>query len=107
MSEKYNVVACKSTSDFWIPIYDSLIKHLSVIVENARDMKAFTHKKTDKVDSKFIAQLALNNMIQPSRVFPKNIENFVHTFDFVMSLYKKEQILKMKLMLFLLLKCLI
>ena len=35
-------------------------------------MKAFTHKKTDKIDSEFIAQLALNKMIQPSRVFAKN-----------------------------------
>jgi transposase len=76
MSDKCNVVACESTSDFWIPIYDSLIKHLPVIVGNARDMKAFTHKKTDKVDSEFIAQLALNNMIQPSRVFPKNHREF-------------------------------
>jgi transposase len=39
-------------------------------------MKAFTHKKTDKLDSEFIAQLALNNMIQSSRVFTKNHRNF-------------------------------
>jgi transposase len=71
-SEKCDVVACESTSDFWVPIYDSLIKHLPVLVGNARDMKAFTHKKTDKVDSEFIAQLALNNMIQASRIFPKD-----------------------------------
>ena len=35
-------------------------------------MKAFTHKKTDKIDSEVIAQLALNKMIQASRVFPKD-----------------------------------
>ena len=35
-------------------------------------MKAFTHKKTDKIDSEFIAKLALNEMVQPSRIFPKN-----------------------------------
>jgi transposase len=39
-------------------------------------MKAFTHKKTDKVDSEFIAQLALNKIIQLSRVFPKNHRDF-------------------------------
>ena len=72
ISEKCDVVACESTSDFWVPIYDSLIKHLPVIIGNARDMKAFTHKKTDKIDSEVIAQLALNKMIQPSRVFPKD-----------------------------------
>jgi transposase len=72
ISEKCDIVACESTSNFWVPIYDALIKHLPVIVGNARDMKAFTHKKTDKIDSEFIAQLALNNMIQASRVFPKD-----------------------------------
>ena len=70
-SEKCDVVACESTSDFWVPIHDSLIKHLPFIVGNARDMKAFTHKKTDKIDSEVIAKLALNGMVQPSRVFPK------------------------------------
>jgi transposase len=75
-SEKCDVVACESTSDFWVPIYESLIDHLPVIVGNARDMKAFTHKKTDKIDSEVIAQLALNNMIQPSRVFPKRHREF-------------------------------
>ncbi len=76
VSEQCDVVACESTSDFWVPIYDSLIKHLPVIVGNARDMKAFTHKKTDKLDSEVIAQLALNNMIQPSRVFAKDQREF-------------------------------
>jgi len=45
ISEKCDVVTCESTSDFWVPIYDSVIKHLPVIIGNARDMKAFTHKK--------------------------------------------------------------
>ena len=76
LTENCDVVACESTSDFWVPIYDSLINHLTVIVGNARDMKAFTHKKTDKIDSEFIAQLALNNMIKPSRVFSKNQREF-------------------------------
>jgi transposase len=76
ISEQCDVVACESTSDFWVPIYDSLIRHLPVIVGNARDMKAFTHKKTDKIDSEIIAQLALNKMIQPSRVFVKNQREF-------------------------------
>ena len=75
-SEECDVVACESTSDFWVPIYDSLINHLPVIVGNARDMKAFTHKKTDKIDSEVIAKLALNQMVQPSRVFPKSHREF-------------------------------
>ena len=69
IEERCTVVACESTSDFWVPIYDTLINCILVIVGNARDMKAFTHKKTDKIDSEFIAQLALNDIIKPSRIF--------------------------------------
>jgi transposase len=76
ISEECDVVACESTSDFWVPIYDSLINHLPVLVGNARDMEAFTHKKTDKVDSEFIAQLAINNMVKGSRVFPNDHREF-------------------------------
>jgi transposase len=73
LSENCDVVACESTNDFWMPIYDSLCDHVPVIVGNARDIKGQTHKKTDKVDSEYIALLALNGMIKPSRVFPREL----------------------------------
>ncbi|GAB7016008.1 IS110 family RNA-guided transposase [Methanogenium cariaci] len=76
LSEQCDVIACESTSDYWVPIYDSLNDHIPVIVGNARDIKAFTHKKTDNVDSEFIAKLALNGMIQPSRVFTQEVRGF-------------------------------
>lgn len=69
MLQKCEVVACESTSDFWVPIYDLINDSIPVIVGNARDIKALSHKKTDKVDSEMIARLALHGMIQPSRVF--------------------------------------
>jgi len=94
ISEQCDVVACESTSDFWVPIYDSLIEHLPVIVGNARDMKAFTHKKTDKIDSEFIAQLALNQMIQPSRVFAKNKREFRSYVRLRLTLVKKRTDIK-------------
>jgi transposase len=37
ISEQCDVVACESTNEFWVPIYDSLIKHLLVIVGNTRE----------------------------------------------------------------------
>ena len=95
-SEKCDVVACESTSDFWVPIHDLLIKHLPVIVGNARDMKVFTHKKTDKIDSEVIAQLALNNMIQPSRVFPKDHRDFRSYVRLRLTLVQKRTDLKNK-----------
>ena len=94
ISEKCDVVVCESTSDFWVPIYDSFIDHLPVIVGNARDMKAFTHKKTDKIDSEVIVQLALNNMIQPSRVFPKDHRDFRSYVRLRLTLVQKRTDLK-------------
>ena len=71
-----------------------MIKHLPVIVGNARDMKALTHKKTDKLDSEFIAPLALNNMIQPSRVFSKDHRNFRSYVRLRLTLVQKRTDLK-------------
>ena len=59
ISEKCDVVACESTSYFWVPIHDSLVKHLTVIVGNARDMKVFTHKKQIKLTQKSLHNLHL------------------------------------------------
>ena len=39
-----------------------------MIVGNARDIKAISHKKTDKVDAAWIAKLALHDLIPASRV---------------------------------------
>ena len=43
-----------------------MIKQVSVIVGNSRDLKALKHNKKYKINSKVIAQLALNKMIQQS-----------------------------------------
>jgi transposase len=68
-TNKCQVVACESTSDYWVQIYDLLCDYLEVIVGNPHDMKVLSHKKTDKIDSEMIALLALKGMIRPSRVF--------------------------------------
>jgi transposase len=69
-------LGCESTSDYWVLIYDMLNQYIPVIVGNARDIKALSHKKTDKVDSEFIALLTLKGLIQPSRVMPKSHREF-------------------------------
>lgn len=76
LSNKVQVVGCESTSDYWIKIFDLLDPFVRVIVGNARDMKALSHKKTDKIDSEFIALLALKDMIRPSRIFPQEHREF-------------------------------
>ena len=39
------------------------------MVYNAQDIKALSHKKTDKMDTEIIILLALKGMIESSRVF--------------------------------------
>ena len=73
---KCQVVACESTSDYWVQIYDLLCDYLEVIVGNPHDMKVLSHKKTDKIDSEMIALLAMKGMIQSSRIFPRIHRDF-------------------------------
>jgi transposase len=79
MTYKVQVVGCESTSDYWVRIFDLLSSVCQVIVGNARDMKALSHKKTDKIDSEFIALITLKGMIHPSRIFPAEHREFRST----------------------------
>lgn len=76
LDHKCDVVACESTSDYWVCIYDLLVEHVPVLVGNAHDIKMLAHKKTDKIDSEMIALLALKGMIAPSRVMPRHHRDF-------------------------------
>lgn len=62
------VVACESTSDYWIQVSDLFAEKIPVIVGNARDIKAIPHKKTDSADAAWIAKLALHDLIPASRI---------------------------------------
>ena len=64
-------VAVESTGRFWIPIHAALEGAVELIVANAYKIKHTPGKKTDVADSEWIAELCLNNMIEPSRIFPK------------------------------------
>gem|GEM_PF-4182584 len=48
--------------------------HVGLIVANAYKIKHIPGRKTDKIDSEWIAELCLNGLIQPSRIFPENVE---------------------------------
>ncbi len=65
-------VAIESTGVYWIPIYTVLEGSIEVILANAYKVKHTPGKKTDKRDSKWLAELCLNGMIEPSRIFPKD-----------------------------------
>ena len=71
MSKGCERVAVESTGRYWVPVYSILEGTIEVIVANAYKIKHIPGRKTDLNDSEWIAELCLNNMIEPSRIFPK------------------------------------
>lgn len=64
-------VAVESTGTYWIPIHAVLEGSVDLIVANAYKIKHTPGRKTDIIDSEWIAELCLNGMIEPSRIFPQ------------------------------------
>ena len=64
-------VAVESTGTYWIPIHAVLDGTIDLIVANAYKIKHTPGRKTDISDSEWLAELCLNGMIEPSRIFPK------------------------------------
>jgi transposase len=69
ISENCDSVAFESTGDYWRTLYLVLEDQLPVTVANAHHIKHVPGKKTDITDSRWIAQLELNDLIEPSRIF--------------------------------------
>lgn len=72
INNKCEAVAFESTGVYWVPIYTVLEGNIEVILANAYKIKHTPGKKTDKRDSAWLAELCLNGMIEPSRIFPKD-----------------------------------
>ena len=68
-SENCDSVAFESTADYWRSLYQVLEGRVQVVVANAYHIKHVPGRKTDITDSQWIAQLELNNLITPSRIF--------------------------------------
>ena len=69
ISQACDSVAFESTADYWRPLYTVLHDKVPVAVANANHIKHVPGRKTDITDSRWIAQLELNNLITPSRIF--------------------------------------
>jgi transposase len=71
-SSECKVVALESTGTYWIPVYTVLEDGFDVIVANPYMIKHIRKRKNDQSDSEWIAELCLNDQIEPSRIFPKD-----------------------------------
>jgi transposase len=59
-------VCMESTGKYWIPIFNILEEHVHVILTHPKYVRAIKGKKTDKKDSKWIADLFKHDMVRAS-----------------------------------------
>jgi transposase len=81
-------VALESTGIYWYPLYSTLENHIEVIVANPYLIKNIPGGKTDISDAQGIAQLALNDLIKPLRIFPKKqreIRNLTRSREYLVN----------------------
>ena len=65
-------VAVESTGNYWIPIYNVLEGSVNFILANAYQIHHIPGRKTDTLDSEWIAEICLKNLISPSRIFTRD-----------------------------------
>jgi transposase len=71
IKENCDCVAIESTGVYWYPVHAVLENKVELILANAHQIKHTPGRKTDALDSEWIAEVALNNLIDPSRILPK------------------------------------
>lgn len=66
-------VCMESTGKYWIPVYNVLEKDCSIVLAHPKYVKAIRGKKTDKKDSKWIADLFKHDLVAGSFMPPADI----------------------------------
>jgi transposase len=69
-------VCMESTGKYWIPIFNILEDHVHVILTHPKYVRAIKGKKTDKKDSKWIADLFKHDMVRSSFIPPKDVRSW-------------------------------
>ena len=63
----------ESTGKYWIPVYNILENHCTIVLAHPKYVKAIRKKKIDKKDTKWIADLFKYNLIAESFMSPTDI----------------------------------
>jgi len=66
-------VCMESTGKYWIPVFNYLENTCTVTLANPKYVKAINGKKTDKKDSRWIADLFKHDLVPGSYIPPKEI----------------------------------
>lgn len=66
-------VCMESTGKYWIPVFNVLEGHVRVVVTHPKYVRAIKGKKTDRKDSKWIADLFRHDLVRTSFIPPREI----------------------------------
>jgi transposase len=66
-------VCVESTGKYWIPLFNVLEGYVNVVLTHPKYVRAIKGKKTDKKDSKWIADLFKHDLVKSSFIPPKDI----------------------------------
>ena len=66
-------VCMESTGKYWIPVFNILEEYCYVILTHPKYVRTIKGKKTDKKDSKWIADLFKHDMVRASFIPPKDV----------------------------------
>ena len=69
-------VCMESTGKYWIPIFNILEDHVHVILTHPKYVRAIKGQKTDKKDSKWIADLFKHDMVRASFIPPRKVRSW-------------------------------
>lgn len=69
-------VCMESTGKYWIPIFNILEDHVHVILTHPKYVRAIKGQKTDKKDSKWIADLFKHDMVRSSFIPPREVRSW-------------------------------
>ena len=75
IKEKCEAVCMESTGVFWSPVYDILHGELDVRIVNARSVKNVPGRKTDVLDSEWLAELLRCGLLKSSFIPSKELRN--------------------------------
>jgi transposase len=64
-------VAMESTGDYWKPVFNVLEGTFEVYLVNAKHVKHVPGRKTDALDSEWLAELMVHGLLKPSFIPPK------------------------------------
>jgi len=69
--ERVTHVVMESTGSYWVPVFNILEEHFTVVLANPEEVKNRKGHKTDRNDAKHLADLLRHDHIRPSYIPPK------------------------------------